>query len=286
MRQRGLILGLVAVAALWGLTFPLVQDAVVEIPTLRFLAWRFAIATAALAFAFRRADRRTVRAGIALGTIWAAGYITQTLGLRTSTSTNVAFITGMYVVLTPLLAAIVSRHSPGRAALAGVALATAGLVLLASPSGLDVVSGDLLALACSALFAAHIVGIGIAAPDVDPFALTAVQAATVTTITLIATLVAEPTAWRMPSAANLGVLVLCGAGASALALVVQTRAQRVLPATPAAVILTLESVFGGIFGYLIAGDRLDAGGLAGAGLITVGVLIAAATPPRTAADLT
>lgn len=284
MRQR-LTLALIAVTVLWGLTFPIVQDAVDTIPTLRFLAMRFAIATLALSYAFRRADRRTVRAGIILGTIWAGGYITQTLGLRTSSSTNVAFITGMYVVFTPLLVGAVSRKAPTRPAIIAVVLAVGGLTLLASPTGLRLAPGDALALACAVLFAAHIVGIGIAAPDVDPIALTAVQSATAAMLALAASLFAEPGAWHVPSGANIGVLLLTGVGASALALIVQTRAQQVLAATPVAVILTMESVFGGIFGFILAGDRLAASGWIGATLILMGVLIAATVPARRATDL-
>lgn len=285
MRQRGLILGLIGVSALWGLTFPLVQDAVDDIPTLRFLGWRFAIASLALAFAFRRADRQTIRGGITLGIIWAGGYIAQTLGLRTSTATNVAFITGMYVVFTPLLSAAISRKAPGHAATAGVALAVVGLVLLAAPEGLVLARGDTYALLCAILFGAHIVGIGIAAPDVDPIALTAVQSATASVIALIASLFLERSAWEMPNPKGVWVLLLTGVGASAVALVVQTRAQQVLTATPVAVILTMESVFGGIFGFILAGDRLALGGWIGAAVITAGVLVAATMPRRRAEDL-
>lgn len=252
---------------------------------MRFLGWRFAIAAVALGYAFRRADRQTIRAGILLGSIWAGGYVAQTLGLRTSTATNVAFITGMYVVFTPLLIGAISRSSPGRIAIAGVTLATIGLVLLAAPAGLTLARGDALAICGAVLFAAHIVGIGIAAPEVDPIALTAVQSATAAVITLAISLGTEGTDWVTPSRGTMATLLLTGVGASAVALIVQTRAQRVLAATPVAVILTMESVFGGIFGFVIAGDRLDATGWAGAALIMAGVLFAATAPNRRAADL-
>jgi drug/metabolite transporter (DMT)-like permease len=283
VRQR-LTLALIAVAALWGLTFPLVQDAVEEIPTLRFLGMRFLIAAIALGFAFRRADRRTMRAGTILGLIWGGGYIAQTLGLRTSTATNVAFITGMYVVLTPLLVGAVTRKAPTRPAIVGVVLAAVGLAALASPTGLTFASGDLLALACAVLFAGHIVGIGIAAPDVDPIALTAVQSLVASVMCFAAGAFGERGPWEMPSGANIGVLLITGVGASAIALIVQTRAQQVLAATPVAVILTMESVFGGVFGYLLAGDRLALSGWVGAALIITGVLVAATVPSRRATD--
>lgn len=278
--RRRLVLGLIGVSAIWGLTFPLVQDAVAEMPSMRFLAVRYLIATAALAVLVRRIDHQTLRAGVVLGCILFVGYVMQTFALRNTSSTNVAFITGMYVVFTPLFAATLGRRAPSLRALSGVAFAAAGLALLATPNGLTLARGDVFSLLCAATFATHIVGVGIVAPDVEPLALTAVQSAVAGILSLGASLATEPSDWTTPSWGTIGTLILTGVGASSIALVVQTRAQRVLPPTPVAVILTMESVFGGLFGYLLAGDRLSAAGYVGAGLIVTGVLIASTRTPE------
>lgn len=246
---------------------------------MRFLAVRYLIATAALIVVVRRIDRRTLRAGIVLGCILFVGYVMQTLALRNSSSTNVAFITGMYVVFTPLFAATLGRRAPDLRSLGGVALATAGLIFLATPNGLTLARGDVFSLLCAAAFAAHIVSVGIVAPDVEALGLTAVQSAVAGILSLGTSLVTEPGGWTTPSWGTIGTLILTGVGASSIALVVQVRAQRVLPPTPVAVILTMESVFGGLFGYLLADDRLSAAGYLGAGLIVTGVLIASIRTP-------
>src|SRR6266511_4453991 len=128
------LLALVVVTAIWGVTFVQVKDAVEVYPLFAFLAVRFAIATVTLApFAagrMRTLDRRGLAAGFGLGLLLAAGYALQTAGLARTTVSSTGFITGMYVVLTPLIALALFRHRIGLAAWSGVALATLGLALL------------------------------------------------------------------------------------------------------------------------------------------------------------
>src|SRR5687767_2237108 len=151
---------LVLVTAIWGLTFVQVKDAVELYPLFAFLAVRFAIATAVLGpfthRPLRALPRRGWVAGVGLGLLLAAGYALQTAGLERTTVSNAGFITGLYVVFTPLAAVALFRARIAGIVWAGVALSTAGLALLSGVGGGDG-RGDLLVLAGSAAFSLQIV---------------------------------------------------------------------------------------------------------------------------------
>ena len=167
-------------ALLYGITFPLVHDALEDITPFAYLVGRFGIALlfvapAAWIAARGMADRALLwRAGVIAGLLLFGGYATQTVGLQYTSPSTSAFITGLYVVLTPVVEAVVYRRVPGRAVWAGIVLATIGLYLL---TGADVHlgRGELLTLACAVLFAGHIVYLGAYARRVPPAAFTGVQ---------------------------------------------------------------------------------------------------------------
>jgi drug/metabolite transporter (DMT)-like permease len=268
------VLALVAITAVWGVTFVQVKDAVALYPVFLFLALRFAVASAALTpFAGRasRLDRRGLGSGAALGAFLAAGYSLQTFGLERTTVTSSGFITGLFVPLTPVFAALVFRDRIGVSGWLGTACATGGLALL---SGIEVGSASaslfLFGGACS--FALHIVFTSRFAPRYDIGALTFLQMLACFVATGALGLALEPlevprgwTVW--------GAVVVTGLFASALGFVVQTWAQSKTTATKAALIITMEPLFVGLFGYVLDGDRLGALGLLGCGVILVGVAV-------------
>src|SRR5436305_2331778 len=143
---------LVGVTAIWGSTFVVVKDPVQSMPVLDFLAWRFAIATIAIALVKPKAvlqlGRGGLRAGALLGLALGAGYITQTFGLEHTPASVSGFITGMFVVFTPLVAGLVFRRRVGGQAWAAVALATVGLALI-SLNGAALGRGEALTLLCA-----------------------------------------------------------------------------------------------------------------------------------------
>ena len=257
------------------MTFVQVKDAVALYPIFSFLAVRFAIASAALGVPFAgrltRLDRRGLVSGAVLGCFVAGGYALQTLGLARTTVTSAGFITGMFVPLTPVFAALVFRDRIGWAGWAGTALATLGLALL---SGVDLGSlgADLLVLGGAASFALHIVFTSRFAPRYDVAALTLVQIlvafAAFGVIAVATDPLAAPRGWTVWVA-----LVVTGLFASALAFVVQTWAQSRTTATRTALIVTMEPVFAGLFGYLLAGDRLTAVAWLGCAGILAGILV-------------
>ena len=270
------LLALIAVTAVWGVTFVQVKDAVALYPLFAFLAVRFAIASLTLAgpaaARLRRLDRRGVGAGVALGLLLAAGYALQTAGLARTTVSSTGFITGMYVVLTPLTALVLFRQRIGRAAWSGVALATVGLALL---SGIHAgsVAGDLLVLAAAAVYSLQIVLMERYAPRYDAFALTFLEMVTAfTAFALVAAVLAD---FEVPRGATVwGALLVTGIFASALAFLVQTWAQRRASATQTALAFSMEPVWTGIFGFALAGDRLGALGWTGCAVILAGIALA------------
>jgi drug/metabolite transporter (DMT)-like permease len=267
---------LIAVTAVWGVTFVQVKDAVELYPLFAFLAVRFAIATATLAFpAWRRVrelGRTGISAGAFLGLLLAAGYVLQTAGLQRTTVSSTGFVTGMYVVLTPVIALLLFRSRIGLAAWGGVALSTVGLALL---SGIHAGSaaGDLLVLAAAAVYSLQIVLMERFAPRYDALAFTLVEmAAACTGLLAVAVALGDlsvPHGWTV-----WGALLVTGIFASALAFLVQTWAQRRTSATRTAVAFTMEPAWTALFGYTLAGDRLGALGWGGCAAIMAGILLA------------
>ena len=273
---------LIGAAFLYGLTFPLVHDALVDITPFAYLLGRFAIATLIL-MPFAISALRTpgpqrrllVRVGLTAGVILFGGYATQTVGLQYTSPSTSAFITGLYVIITPVIESVISRRLPRPQVIAGIVIATVGLYLL---TGADVSlgKGELFTLACAALFAVHIVYIGAYANRLAPTQFTVMQIAAVAFLSVVPT--ARQGVGTLSGLAIFAV-VFTGVACSAVALPLQLWGQRRIPATRAALILLAEPVFAGIAGY-VDGERLGAGRLVGAVAIMVGIGVSEFWPRR------
>jgi drug/metabolite transporter (DMT)-like permease len=224
-----------------------------------------------------------------MGSFLAAGYVFQTLGLERTSASNAGFITGLFVVLTPLLEALFFRRWIGSAAAAGVVLAFAGLFLLSGGAAVvqgnagSRLAGDFLVLLCALSFALHILVTARYAGNEDPIVLTAVQLGVVALLCGLLTAgawlleIGPPPAWPREQEVLLA-LGITAIFASALGFYAQTYAQAYSPATRTAVILTMEPVFAGLFAYAFAGERLGVPGWLGAGLILAGMLVSELLP--------
>ncbi|MHB8051348.1 MAG: DMT family transporter [Coriobacteriia bacterium] len=276
LRTYGVQLALVGVAAVWGGTFVTVKDAVARYPMYAFLTLRFAIAVlafvAVMPSSIRLMRRDTLGVGVLAGLFLTAGYVFQTWGLQDTTASKAAFITGMFVVITPVLQAFVLRRIPHRTTAIGVLLAVVGLWLLSGGGADSWTVGDTRVLICAFAYAGHFIVLGGLGHDHDVAPLTLVQLATVGVASAAISLATEPRG--LPGDAGVWfALVLTGVFASAVAFAVQTYAQRFLSPTKTALILIMEPVFGGVFGYF-AGERLGLSGVAGSALIFAGMLVA------------
>jgi drug/metabolite transporter (DMT)-like permease len=274
-RERAAELALVGIAAVWGLTFVMVQDAIAVLPAMAFLAYRFAAATAIVAVVFRRRVAALSpdgwRAGLLMGLFMTAGYVFQTLGLERTTPSRAGFITGLFVVLTPVLGALLLRQRISGAAWAAAGVSAFGLYLLSGAGGDFALRGDGLVFLCALAFAAHILATGRAAARFDVGALLVVQLG-FAAVTCFA-LAAATGQLEVPRGATVwSALVVTAVVASALGFFVQTYAQQHAPPARTALILASEPAFAGLFGWLLSHDRLSAVAWAGAALIMAAVI--------------
>lgn len=266
----------------------MVKSATEQVPVYAFNGVRFLLAATVLgALAGRgltRLGRAGWRRGAVLGGFLFAGYAFQTVGLQHTTASRAGFITGMSVVFVPVLSATLLRRRPTAPALAGVALATTGLALLSlsgsGGGGAATLYGDALVLACAVSFAAHIIGLGAWSDRHDPLPLATVQ---LLAAGALHSAVALPTAGFGSAPAWSGevlvALAVTGLLASAAAFWIQTAAQQVVSPTRIAIVFTMEPVFAGLFGYLLLGELLTAGGWVGSALILAGMLVAELLAP-------
>jgi drug/metabolite transporter (DMT)-like permease len=274
-------LTLVAITACWGSTFFLTKDLLQRVPVLDFLAVRFAIASLALwAFAPRalgRLSRASLRQAVVLGMLYGVAQILQTTGLgRTSASVS-GFITGMYVVATPLFAAALLRTRISGLTWGAVILALAGLGVL-SLSGFSVGSGEVLVFVAAMLYALHIVGLGAWSDARQVMGMTIVQLMVITAVSLVVTV---PDGIVLPTRAGDWLsVVYMAVFAGALGLAGQTWAQAHLPPTRTAIIMTMEPVFAAVFAVLLGGESAGPRTLVGGLMVLTAMLLVELAPRR------
>ena len=282
-RERAAEALLVWNALIWGATFVVVKSALAGISPLYFLALRFSLATIALLVLFRGVgkgarDWKSVGAGVLIGSLLFAGYLTQTLGLRLTSAPKSAFITGLCSVLVPVLAAVAYRIRPQVAEVAGLLVATVGMALMTLNGSIGAISrGDLLTLACAFAFAAHIVTLGHYSGTVSFELLSVPQIATsaVWSWSLLWWMEKPHVEWR-PSVVC--AILVTGLLATALAFTIQAWAQRYTTSTRTALIYMLEPVTAWLTSYFLTGEGLSGRAAAGAGLILGGVVLVEVKP--------
>ncbi|MET0510293.1 MAG: DMT family transporter [Thermoleophilaceae bacterium] len=266
---------LIAIAAVWGVTFVMVQDAIAFLPTMAFLAYRFIPAALIVAVIFWRPLRRLPaagwRAGLVMGFFLAGGYIFQTLGLEQTTASNTGFITGLFVVLTPVLGAIFLRDRVPALVWIAAGVSMVGLWLLSGAGGEFELRGDGLVLLCAFSLAAHILATARAVVHYDVGALLAVQLGVVGLTCLVIGALAGQL--EKPEGATVwSALIVTSLVATALGFFVQSFAQQHAPPARTALILSSEPAFAGLFGWLLNDERLTATGWLGAGLIMAAIV--------------
>ncbi|HUH56748.1 MAG TPA: DMT family transporter [Rhodanobacter sp.] len=274
-------LGLLAMTAVWGSTFVLIKDVVGRMPVADFLAVRFLIGAGVMLALFARPvwrlGRQQLVHGLLLGALYGAGQLLQTWGLALIAPSVSGFVTGMYVVFTPILAVLLLRRRMPAVTWLAVALSTAGLALL-SLNGLSVDLGVWLTLASAVLYALHIVGLGQWSRPGEAFGMSAVQMLAIAAVCLLATAPHGPV-WPPDRNAWLAILymaLIAGAGA----MLMQTWAQSHLPATRAAIVMTTEPVFAAAFAVLFGTDVLGWRMLAGGALVLAAMYLVELAPRR------
>jgi drug/metabolite transporter (DMT)-like permease len=274
-------LALLGMTACWGSTFFLIKDLLDRLPVLDFLAVRFAIAAAALWLIFPRAlgrlDRVSLRQSVVLGLLYGTAQILQTAGLAHTPASVSGFITGMYVVCTPLFAALLLHTRIGAATWAAVLLAVVGLGVL-TLGGFSVGYGEAVTFVAALLYALHIVGLGAWSDVSRVMGMTVVQLAVITVVCLVATL---PDGIELPATPrDWASVVYMAVFAAALALAGQTWAQAHLPPARTAIIMTMEPVFAAFFAVLLGGESATLRMLVGGLLVLTAMLVVELAPRR------
>ncbi len=270
-RQLTAYAALVTAAVLFGATFVVIKNAVTLIPPLAFVGWRFLIGAIALFLLAVPKGRRLWRDGVLAGAVLFAGYALQTEGLARTSAANSGLITGLYVVFTPMIAALVARVRVSGWAISGTGIAFVGLALLTIREGMRFDDGDLLTVACAVAFAAHIVILSRVAARHPVVPFTTVQLLTTSALALGLSWITEdlplPTTDVLPALLMTGLIVTAGA------FLMQVWSQTIIGPSRTAVILTIEPVSATVFAAVLLAEYLTPQRWAGAALILAGIYL-------------
>jgi len=268
-------LALLAAALIWGSSFFVMKNAVDGIPVFLLLGIRFTVGSVLLALIFcRRLPRlrpRLMLHGCVAGVLLFAAYTVQTFGLAGTTPGKNAFLTAVYCVLVPFLNWLIIRRRPTGWNWLAAVMCLAGIGLVSLDGDLTIRQGDLLTLLGGVLFAAHLVAVSRFGEEDDPVLLTLAQFITAAACCWIGTLTTEawPAAWPQNAWVELAYLAVF---ATTAALLLQNVGQSVTPAAPAAILLSLESVFGVLFSVIFYHETVTPRLLAGFALIFLAVI--------------
>jgi drug/metabolite transporter (DMT)-like permease len=281
--ELGPLLALLAMTAAWGSTFFMIKDVVTRIPVPDLLTIRFAIAALALAVIAGprlRMSRLTLRRGLLLGLLYGIAQLLQTFGLAHTAASVSGFLTGLYVVLTPLLSAMILRTRIPPAVWAASVLATVGLGVL-SLQGFAIGYGELLTVASAVVYALHIVALGRMSEPGTALQLSVVQMATIAVVCGIG---AAPGGIQLPgSGLDWAIVIYLALIAGALTMLLQTWAQARVEASRAAVIMAMEPVWAAAFAVAFGGESLTVRMLIGGGAILTAMYLVELAPRRTRA---
>lgn len=274
-------LALLAVTISWGSTFFLIKDLLERIPASDFLVLRFSLAAIVLFVvapgAVARMSREARRHGVLLGLVYGIAQLLQTVGLAHTSASVSGFITGMYVVATPVIGGLILRERVPAVVWAAVALATVGLGVL-SLTGFSLGYGETLTLLAALLYGMHIVGLGAWSTTADAIGLSLLQMIVVAFVCLLPTVhdgIVLP--HRLGDwAAVLYMAVVC----AALAMLAQTWAQAHLPAARAAIVMTMEPVFAAGFAVVFTAETLSWRMVIGGGLVLGAMYVVELSPRR------
>ncbi len=266
---------LLTVALVWGSTFAIMKHSLGRIDVNSFLAWRFLVAALIMALirpqSFRHITPSFLLRGIMAGLFLGLGYIFQTFGLTLTTVAKTGFITGLYAIFVPLIAAVFFRHQISRMQWFAVGLATIGTGFL-SLHGLSIGLGEFLVLVGALFFALHIIGLGRWSPNRDSYALAMIQMATVGLLALVGSF---KSGFHAPHDRGVwAVIIYCAIAASAFAFMVQTWAQSFMSATSVGIILTMEYIFAAVFGVVLVHEHLTWRTIVGGICMMVGLYLA------------
>jgi len=269
-------LALLVTTLIWGTSFVVQKNTLDDISTLHLLAIRFSIATVLMfiiaAKDIKKIDRSYIKGGVLMGIALACAYIVQTYGLVYTTPGKNAFLTASYVVMTPFLYWAYKKRRPGKHNLIAAFLCLIGVGLISLNGSMNINIGDILTIICGVFYAIHIIIIDEQAEGKSIALLTAIQFAVAAVLTWIPALIFEPAIENIPSGAVFSILFL-GIVCTGICFLLQTYGQKNTPVSQAAILLTLESVFGTIASIIFYKEPMSIRLVLGFAAMFIAVLI-------------
>jgi drug/metabolite transporter (DMT)-like permease len=269
---------LLGIVIIWGSTFAIIKGILDQILPLTFLAYRFFLAAFVLYVIFwkrsKNINKTILKKGFIIGIFLFLGYAFQTVGLKYTTATKTGFITGLSVVLVPIISYFFIKEKINRNSVTGVIFAVIGLWFLNYGSSFSFNLGDFLVLLCAISFAMHIISVGLYTKKMDYVPLVIIQLATVFVLCLLIAIVFERPALHLSYSSHVWwAIILTGVFATALAFYMQNRFQRYSTATKTAIIFSGEPIFAAMFAYLLLGEKVGLIAWIGGLLIISGMII-------------
>jgi len=284
-------LALLFTTVIWGGTFAIVKSALSSISPMMFLSFRFSIATLIfLPFVFgrlRKLDAESIKGGLILGFLYFGGFAAQTLGLNYTSATKSAFITGTFVIFTPIFQIIIEKKIPGKGNIIGILLVAGGLLFLSSRGAhfLDVIHelgtnfnvGDYLTLICAVFYSLYIVYLDIVSKKIDTLSLVFMQIAVTAVGAIAGAMIFEMRgneAYRFILNKDVIFAVLyTSILATILTTTLQTKFQKYTTPAKAGIIFSFEPIFASVVAFFLLSEKISNFGLIGCIFIFCGLLI-------------
>src|SRR6056297_1006610 len=269
-------LSLLFIVIIWGTTFPLMKIALGNVKPFYFISLRFITAfivlTLILNTRLKKINWRTFKIGSFLGLWLFFGFAFQIYGLQFTTASRSGFITGLSVIVVPILSIFILKEIPSISSWIGVILALVGMYFLTGFTEAGFNYGDLLTFFCAVSIALQIVFLSKYIKNEDPLVITWLQ---ITTVMVLGTIIAffESPSNVAINSNSIAVIIYTGIFATALAIFVQSRAQQFTSSTHTGLIFSLEPVFGALFSFMILNERMQTMGMIGAILIFLGIVL-------------
>ena len=269
---------LLIIVIIWGSTFALIKGVIDLIPPYTYLTYRFLLAALILVLIFwkrmKKINIMILKKGSLIGIFLFLAYTFQTVGIKYTTATKAGFITGLSVVLVPIISHFLIKEKINRNSAIGVVLAFAGLWFLNYSSSFSFNLGDFLVLLCAFSFATHIISVGLFSKKLDYVLLAIVQITVVFVLSLLMALIYERPAIHLSYSADIWwSIMITGVFATALAFYMQNRFQRYSTATKTAIIFSGEPIFAAVFSYFLLGEKVGLIAWIGGLLIIFGMIV-------------
>lgn len=267
---------LLTITIIWGASFILMKQSTGYIPPFTFLTYRYLLASIVLCIIFPKPmfkiNMQTIKYGFIIGLVMFAGCAFQIIGLQYTSASKSGFISGLCVVLVPLILAVRYKKLPSLALTLGVAVSFTGLGLLTIDSTFTVNTGDLLTLLCAVFFAFQVIFVSKFSPGVEPIGLTEIALLSISVLSFIPGLIFENlnAVFNFQSVTG---LIFTAIFCSSFAYTIQIAVQKHTTPVHAALIFMAEPVFGMIFAYVLGGEALTARGIIGCVLVFSGMLL-------------